>query len=114
MHGVEPAAVHALEQDQVPAGIGDGDGDGDAGLFGPGDRGRRHLLCPAMGEALRCRDVHGCSSLDGAGKLHDAPGAIKAAERTMANRWRSSIKRPCVCERHQAAAPQPAAGTIAT
>jgi hypothetical protein len=32
-----------------------------------------------MGEALRCRDVHGCSSLDGAGKLHHEATAIKAA-----------------------------------
>ena len=58
VHGVEAAAVHALEQDHVPAGIDDGAGDGDAGLAGHVDGGRHHLLGALVRQALALDHIH--------------------------------------------------------
>ncbi len=55
---MESAAVHAFEQDHVPAGIDDRTGDCDPGLVRHVD-GRRHdLLRALMGEALALGDIH--------------------------------------------------------
>ena len=55
---MEAAAVHAFEQDHVPAGIHDRTGDRDPGLAGHVD-GRRHdLLRALMREALALGDIH--------------------------------------------------------
>jgi hypothetical protein len=55
---MESPAVHAFEQDHVPAGIHDRTGDRDPGLAGHVD-GRRHdLLGALMGEALAFGDIH--------------------------------------------------------
>src|SRR3989454_179114 len=58
MHGVETAALHALEQQQVAAGVGDGHRHGDARLLRPGDRGGHHLPRPGRREPLAVREVH--------------------------------------------------------
>ena len=48
MHGVEAAAVHAFEQDQMAAGIGDGEGDRDPGLIGLATAVAIIFLAPSM------------------------------------------------------------------
>jgi hypothetical protein len=60
MRGVEAAALHALQQQRVPAGIDDDDADGDARFLGT-RRGRGHDL-PGAGERQAL----------GAGKVHDS------------------------------------------
>jgi hypothetical protein len=58
MHGVEAAAIHAFEQDQVPTGVDDGTGNGKPGLARQLN-GRRHYAFGAlMREALAIGDVH--------------------------------------------------------
>src|SRR5450755_2799496 len=58
MRGMEPAAVHALKQDDVSAGIDDRTGDRDPGLVGHVD-GRRHdCLRALIGQALALGDIH--------------------------------------------------------
>jgi hypothetical protein len=55
---VEATAVHAFEQDHVPAGIHDRTGDRDPGLVGHVDGRHHHLLRALMCEALALGDIH--------------------------------------------------------
>src|SRR5262245_11963075 len=58
VHGVELAAVHALEQQEVPAGIDHGHGDGRAGLLRGLDRGILDVSRAFCREALGVGDIH--------------------------------------------------------
>ena len=58
VHGMETTAVHAFEQDHVPAGIHDRARDRDPGLAGHVDRRRHDLLRALMREALALGDIH--------------------------------------------------------
>ena len=58
MHGVKAAAVHALEQHEMPAGIDDRDAHREARFVRAGERRRHDLLRAGRGEPLRVRNVH--------------------------------------------------------
>ena len=60
VHGVEASALHAFEQDNVPARIDDGDRHGDAFLLRSGDGSGHHLLGALVGQARGVGDVHWC------------------------------------------------------
>jgi hypothetical protein len=59
MHGVEAAPVHALQQNEVAAGVRDRDRDRDAGLARGADGRRHHPFGAIVGEALAVGDIHG-------------------------------------------------------
>src|SRR6185503_15126320 len=61
--GMEFAAFHALEREQVPAGVDDRDRDRDAGLFRPSERRVERLARARRRKALSICDVHAFSSL---------------------------------------------------
>src|SRR6185369_13041061 len=56
--GMEFAAFHALEREQVPAGVDDRDRDRDAGLFRPSERRVERLARARRRKALSICDVH--------------------------------------------------------
>ena len=55
---MKAAALHALEQDQLPACIGDRDRDRNPGFFGDCDRRGHHFLRARIGQALCIGYVH--------------------------------------------------------
>ena len=57
MHGVEPAAVHAVERDDMPAGVADRAGNGDAGLGRFHQRCRHHGARPGVSEPFAVGEV---------------------------------------------------------
>ena len=63
MQRVEAAAVHALQHDDMAAGVDDAARDRDLGLAGLVDGGRHHLLGAVVGQALGVGDVHGVDPL---------------------------------------------------
>ena len=75
MHGVKAAAVHSLQNDDVPAGVGDATRDREVRLSGLVDGGRHHLLGTVIGQALVVGDIHGGSLASGRGKC--APGNVR-------------------------------------
>ena len=55
---MEAPSVHALERDEVAAGVSHGDGNRDPRLFRLRDSGIGYLLGPGVGEALGVGDEH--------------------------------------------------------
>src|SRR5688572_7067427 len=59
MDGVETAAIHPFEENEMSSGIGNGDGNGDALALGHADRGLHHLLGTGQRETVRGSNKRG-------------------------------------------------------
>jgi hypothetical protein len=80
MHGVKTSAIHALEQDQMSARVGNGDRNCNSGFFGLIDCSRHHLLGAFGRQVLAILSVHCVSHARRIIVTCDCPGKKKGDE----------------------------------